>query len=123
MIMARGGTCYQREDVSVFFRLSAHFLTTRILDLLRGCLIYRIELCGVRAQRVTTWETQICFPASRSTRMPWRERRNSFKKVSWRSDCMLCGACTVAPFVRSQGGASGDCLYGRWESTGACLLR
>jgi intracellular sulfur oxidation DsrE/DsrF family protein len=39
----------------------------------------RVELCGAT---LTTGETPTCSRASRSTRMPWRGRRNSFKKDS-----------------------------------------
>jgi hypothetical protein len=41
----------------------------------------QIELCGATA-KVHKWGTQTCFPESRSTRMPWRERRSSFRKGS-----------------------------------------
>ena len=41
----------------------------------------QVELCGATAT-VHKWETQICFPASRSTRMRWRECPSSLKKDS-----------------------------------------
>ena len=40
----------------------------------------QIELCGATAKAHGCGETRTCFPESRSTRMPWRERRSSFKK-------------------------------------------
>jgi intracellular sulfur oxidation DsrE/DsrF family protein len=39
----------------------------------------QVELCGATA-KVHNWGTLTCFPASRSTRMPWRERRSSFSR-------------------------------------------
>jgi hypothetical protein len=41
----------------------------------------QVELCGATA-KVHKWVTQACFPELKSTRLPWRERRSSFKKSS-----------------------------------------
>jgi len=38
-----------------------------------------IELCGATA-KIHNGGTPICFPTSRSTPMPWRERLSSFRK-------------------------------------------
>ena len=42
----------------------------------RGCK----SNCVAQLQRLTGGATRISFPTSRSTRMPWRGRHNSFKK-------------------------------------------
>jgi hypothetical protein len=39
----------------------------------------QIESCGATA-KAHKWGKKTCFPASRSTRVPWRERRSSFNK-------------------------------------------
>lgn len=51
----------------------------------RGCLLTSASTtckssCVARRLRLTAGGTQICFAESRSTGMPWRERRSSFKK-------------------------------------------
>ena len=50
-----------------------------VADLMkRGCKSSYVA----RPRKLTNGETRTCFPESRSTRMPWRERRSSFKKDS-----------------------------------------
>jgi hypothetical protein len=49
-------------------------------ELLADLMKHGVQIELARLRRRTTGGTQICLTESRSTGMPWREPRNSFKK-------------------------------------------